>query len=515
MNKDKTFKFNNIGPIHEFWLRADQGPGVYVLAAPNGSGKSALLRGLLRAATGNSAIPVNLRRGAKTLSVELDGENLLETSKVKPTGDIENALIKASPLARFISPGMSDDDRNEAARNEAFFELVDIPVTEEAISVLVQGNNAALAFVFEREGDDLLKEKIVDAADKVRRRVHELKRQFEQEGLKAQADIDANPADKPAIVSKVSARTAKTQYEMAVRSQERLRGQNEQREAQEAQIEEIKRTQGERPDPEVWEERWQATRISVDVAATSVQVLKEQLAKANAEHSAQVDMEHRALEALDQARKDAVKWDRNKTLLGQEISGASAEDLEAAVLLVQEAEQSLDRAKHTEAWQQALQRRKEAQERREAALANASAIEKVATSVTSQLALLFEEAGVEGLTIEEGRLCQVGENGETEPVYELSFGERTKIACTLLARNKFPHDVGILPGSFYQSLDDANRAAVTQQIADAGLYFFTEEPAAGELRVYKAAEREVVLEGQQVEDGAATKKSRAAKKSKS
>lgn len=500
--KDKTFEVKNPGPVKEFTLRADKGPGVYVLAGPNGAGKSSILRAIAKAL--GYAVPVNLRHGAKTLSVELDGENLLETSKVKPTGDIENALIKASPLARFIQPGMADDDRNEAARNEAFFELVDIPVTEEAISVLVQGNSAALEFVFEREGDDLLKEKIVDAADKVRRRVHELKRQYEAEGVKAQAEIDANPADKPAIVSKVSALDAKTQYEMAVRNQERLRGQNEQREQQERQVEEIKRTQGERPDPEAAEEQWHLAHENAVTVAASIQALREQLAKASAEHSAKVDLEHRALETLDQTRKDAVRWDKNKALLGQEISGASTEDLEAAILQVQEAEQSLDRAKHTEAWQLALQRRKEAQERREASYASAAEIEKVATAVTSQLALLFEEAGVEGLTIEEGRLCQVGEDGETEPIYELSVGERSRIGCELLVRNKFPHDTGILPGSFWQNMDENNKVVVHTEVAKAGLYFYTEEPHTGELRVFQQP-TEIILEGQQVEDAVAKK----------
>ncbi len=485
----KSIEVKNAGPVRDFTIPLDKGPGIYEIVGENGEGKTNMLLAIARA-LGND-VPAVLRDGARELSVTLDNQVLLSLTKVTKAGDVEGALMSSSPIANLILPNVKDADAAEERRIQALLKLIDLPVTDEAIRTLCDQDENAFEFVMQQEGDTIRDLNIVEAKERVRRRLHEMKRGVEGLAQRAQAEIDVNTVEKPTVLSKKTPALARAEYEDSVAVRERLKGEASQRKEREAEREEIRGTIGKRPDVGAYQNGVSAARERLQASCDYLATLKERLVALRREIEAQegavsdnTEKLDEAQEALALAGQSAASWARRKAILDSKITGATDADVEAATAEAEKAAREVERARQTCAYNEACQRRKEAQETRERALEEFDKLEKLATGVTGRLGLLLSQAGVEGLTVDEDRLCLANADGSPgEAFYRLSFGERAKIACRLLASQRPPRGLLALPWQFFASLSPENRQEAVDVFSSHGLYVLTERPAAGELRV--------------------------------
>lgn len=489
----KIIEVRNAGPVKEFRMEMAAGPGFYRLVAENGSGKSHFQRAWLKA-TGHD-VDVALRDGAKELTVDFNGENILSLKKVKPTGDVEGEIWSDCALADFILPDASDPAVNERRRIEAVVRMIDTEVSDATIRTLLSGvpvgdsvefNEAveqceenALDYVLENEGDTIYKQNVVIAKERVRRRVHEIKRQMEQAGERAQAEITARTMPKPEVVVEISPEAAQEGYEQAIRRVERLSGEAEQRAEQITRQAAI--VLGERPDVVLAEDRFNVAKANVRRASEERIELEQRLAVVRANEEAAGRQAVEAEEFVATTRQQAQAWDANKAILDAPVTGATEIDVESARRAAATARTELEQARASESWRESCRLVREAQETREKAFARAAIYESIATSTTGQLAVLLAQAGVEGLTVDEDRLCEIQEGGQLEPLSRLSEGERARIGCKILVKNQsVPYNVLVLPGRLVRSLGPKAYAEVERELISAGLYAIYEQPGEGE-----------------------------------
>ncbi len=456
-------------------LKSTLKPGWNPIVGKNGSGKSNCLAALLWALGGD--VPVKLRHHAKEAYVEIDGVRIKTLSKpMLNIRDLELALRDESPISDVILPDVSDPKRAETKRIEALLRLVDIDVDQDAIATLVEEDEGALDYLAEQE-PDIEKLSIVAAADKVRRRVHEIKRKWEGKADEAQGRINAVRIETPDDLVDTSVEDAQQAYDDAVRIHDRRSGEWSQRREREAERDDIRKNLGERPPVSAYEETAEDAERQLRKATDDVARLKAEL---QAAETSELGAKHgltSARKLFEESKQEAALWDKRKAILASEITGASEESVELASRSVQQARVALSAARTSAEYREACQAVEEAQEERELALKRASRYEKLATSVTGRLSLLLTKAGIEKLTVEDGQLMYLHKDGEIEPFTDLSFGERTDAVIDLLARKKVPHDILVLPWAFHAALQPEAREEVGRRFAERGICAITEQPS--------------------------------------
>lgn len=484
MKAQKTIQIHNVGPIHDLEINMPE-PGVYALIGDHGAGKSTALAAVARA-LGDDEIHVALRDGATKGSVVLDDVTLLAVGKIdRRTGKPSISLASTSPLATLVEPGIKDPIAAERARIQALLKLVDLPVTDEAIATLVQNNTEAMDYLDEHEGLDSLRDRdIVAATDKVRRLIHEMKRQYEDAAQQAQGEMIASQPEKPAVLVEIGISDAQQDYDKALRTLERLEGECSQRTARERERAEIQATLGERPDVRAAEAVADGARLKCETAQAEIQKLKQRLAAAQERWNGLDAERKRANDAAIEADHAAERWDRRKAILDSDLSGATAEDVERAQRAVAEAKASLEQARESAAYRERVAKYQEASHRSGEASRKATDAERLALNVTGQLGKLLAQSGIENATVEDGALMYIHDDGTLEPFARLSFGEKLSFGLGPFTQ-KNADRILALPFNFWLALNEAKQQEAVSLIVERGIRVITEVPGAGELRVQK------------------------------
>lgn len=481
-NKEHELGLTNVGPI--FDLKLVMKLGINVLRGDHGSGKSTALNATDRAFGGEAQVGV--RDGAKKGAVTWDGATLLNVGPInRKTGEAALELVSTSPIADLVNPGIKDEEAANRAEIQALLRLVPVDVTPDAIKVLVAEDEQA----FERLQDmidDLLDQDIVKAADLVRREMHKAKREFEDEGLKAQGEIDGAPAEKPAVLSEKGVAEARILYEQAIADHDRKSGQAEQRAKQIERQDEVRATLAEEPpDIEAACNEAAKTDSTAQRLVREVEELNRQLGVREAEALGAKECARRAGLAYSETLMAAEAWERQRAILDAPVTGATEADVKSAFAAKLNAQGELELAQATETYEAACQKRQEAARRRERALETAARFKKIALGVTGTLGKLLGQAGVNDLTVDDDRLMYVHPNGETEPFSRRSFAQKTDRAFDLWTSGMDPErpTVATLPPHFWLQLLPEYRAIAHERAKVKGMYVLTEEPAEGELRV--------------------------------
>lgn len=468
--------------------------GINLLSGRNGEGKSQVLVALLWA-LGDKSMRPRLRHGASEGFVEINGQRIATLDKeMSEVADNERALYYQSLITEAIIPNVTDPKRAEPRRVAAVMELVDIPLTEEAMLTLTSDDDEVLKYALERE-PGIANKSVTDAADRLAYWAHYLKREvYGVEADKAQGRIDGAKVPKPDVLSEIGSDEAKLLYDRAVRDHDRKSGEAEQRAKQVEQQKEIRETLGERPDAEsVQRELALAGTALQEIADVRGQIeleiakLQERLQGLREAHLKARDRRDRAEETVIELGKAAVSWDRRKAILDAVITGATAEDVGTANAAAQTAYSALLEAQATEAYETACVVVEKAAADRDLALKDFKRVEKVAQGVTRQLAKLFNDVGIEGLTVADGVLMKVHEDSTLEPVVDLSAGQRAKLLLPLLERHKFPYGIIVIPESFHASLQPSAQKEMHEEFAARGYRVLVERPTDEQgLRVEKA-----------------------------
>jgi len=124
MNTTPKIEVENLGPIADLAFTMER-PGVTVLTAPNGAGKSILLDSLATAAGGKGKLP--LRDNAKRGSLAAFGARVTIGSKTTHKGEFEAVHLEGRfDLAELVDPGMKSDVAADARRIKALIHLLEV-----------------------------------------------------------------------------------------------------------------------------------------------------------------------------------------------------------------------------------------------------------------------------------------------------------------------------------------------------------------------------------------------------
>lgn len=480
--KGHTFEFKNAACIHDFKLEMPE-PGVYELHGANGVGKSSVQRAIARG-FGQKQFDVPLRRGATEGYVKYDGSVLLRIGKVnRQSGRADISMVSSSPVADFIEPGLKDPEAAARVRVQSLLSIIDPLVTEDSIKTLVGANDAAYAYLDEQVGvDTLIEDDLVTAADKVRRLIHQLKQHWLREADQASARMTANQPEKPPVVVDKAVADAQAEYETAVRALERVSGEADQRKKTEATRKQIQENHGERPDVSADEQHvttLEASKIELDA---TILELEKQLSAAKAQRLGASTQLDDAKGRVKQATAAAEAWDKNKALLAADVDGANDLDVQIAQKAVDRTRRTVEVARASEAYRAALEAYDTAQTEKDTATTLAREFESIAVNVTGKLGTLLLEAGLEGMTVEDGEVKLLPPDGRA--VAELSYGERAALIYKpFVAKN--PDSIVNYPAEHYSQLDIQNKADIARLTIKYDLYAVAEICDEGPLRVEK------------------------------
>jgi hypothetical protein len=490
-----TNEINNLGPIeHAVYDFVD---GVNVLNGPNGVGKSISIEALRQALGAPPTMELTPRDGTDKGTMSINGVTVLVvTGRNRQTGKIEIGLASTSPLSDLVEPGLKDKAAAEKKRIQALLQLVNAQVTEDIISMLVDGDHDALHYVERKEGFVRLQGlDLVTAADRVRRTVHKFKQEFELEAARADGEIKAHQAPKPARLESKPVAEAEKSYRESERQLATIEGEARQRERQEKEREEIRQTLGERPDVSGAHNKAALCLTHCEAIKGQIAELEKSLAVAQAALQTEEGNYRSLLADEESAKATAASWDRRKAILDSEIEGATTKDVEFCQKRVAAARETLEAARATEAYNQALIAQGDATKRKESALNEAERLEKLAVGVPGRLGAVLQGLGLPGITIHEagkGRerydeLCVVHESGEIEPAWRLSYGERCKLGLDLLISQN-NNSVVPISWEFWNSLSPAKQKETAQLLIERGLQGVTERPADTPLAVETVSE---------------------------
>lgn len=120
----RTISAENLGPIHELGFSLDE-PGVTVLVAPNGSGKTILLDAVQAAARGKGKLP--LRDRTKRGKVEAFGAVITIGGTCRHTGEFEVTNLEGRfDLAGLVDPRIESPALADKARIKALVSLTGV-----------------------------------------------------------------------------------------------------------------------------------------------------------------------------------------------------------------------------------------------------------------------------------------------------------------------------------------------------------------------------------------------------
>lgn len=482
--KELEYEITNVAGVERAKLQLR--PGVNILRGRNAIGKSSAMRAIVRAQGGEAEL--ERRDGSDHGEVVGPGIRLRVGKVVRKTGEAELSLADTSPLSTLIDPGLKDSDAAARARVRALIDLLGVGVDDAALETLCQGDALLLAWL----GEEIQAECIDDlmaAAEKLRHHVHGQARGHENQAEEMEGrggaardrcrELLEALGGKEKLVTQ-STDDARTELDVGTRRHERAVALCEAREELEAQQAEIRGTLGERPDRDgtgLLESEADLADIDAGIEALRCTLAEAQQRRA-AKQAEVKALEQRTVELTDAAKR----WDEQQAILAKVPEGPNRERLPALEAeFVGTAQAALDLAQRSEVYRVAEAERLEAETAREREAAEALRLRHLAASLPARLGVILAAAGAKGLTVVDGRLHAILDDKTLDYERRLSDGQRVKVALDVAAQAYS----GVVPlaGSFWASLDPANRAEFAAMAQERELYVMTEEPADGELRV--------------------------------
>lgn len=485
---EQRFEIENVGGIHhaEFILR----PGCNVLRGPNGSGKTSAYRAISRAH--GAKIELERRDGTQQGTVRGPGV-LLKVGKVtRASGVTELCIANCSPLSSLIDPQLQDPDASARARLRALVELLQLSVTDEAVSALCGDDPDLAAWVAEEVQAEAITD-LLGVSEKARRRMHALAREQESaaeggaavriaSGQRASEILEALGGDAGLVETTVD--QARTAVSEGGRRYERALAQCEAREVLEARQAEIRGTLGDRPNVDDADETRRALFDAAQKIDAEVQALDTKLAEARERRSAKLAQHSAAMDAAAEAQTAAERWDEAQIVLAQEATGPMRVELAAIEDDALKAPVGdLEAAEKSTSYRAAVQDGLEAATAQEAAERKAKALRELAAEIPDRLGKILAEAGAPGLTVVGGRIHALTENGPVDFEKRLSDGQRVRLALQVAAHVFDRDSIVPLDGAYWTALDPMRRAEFASLVVEEGLTVLTEEATDGELRI--------------------------------
>ncbi len=478
-----TIEVKNLGPIADlaFSLPA---PGVTVLRAPNGSGKSILLDGVATAAAGKGKLP--LKDNATRGHLAAFGAKVSIGKTTRHNGEFDAVNLEGRfDLALLVDPGIKSPDAADAKRIKALIHLLEV----KADPSLFSDDEAFDAAEFA----EIVKPESLEADDPVEM-ARRIKADYDE-----RARIEEAHAEQ-AIGQARSAEEAAGQVDITQPHDEvELRAAYNQR-RDEWQRLRLQRMQwiSLRERAAAAHERLTAAEQTVDVetaqtahfeaeeatasAADEVDRLRKLLETAERKHTDALHTAASTKQILDAVRRSAslIEAARAEVALFEDADEVTPEAVAAAQERADDAAGAMDAGSRI---RQALeqqatadqhrQRAKECRERAERIRATGGATEDVLSRAINCDALAVRSVGgaTRLVVTNHPRRDEVGQL----PYSELSHGERWRIAIDLAADRVGEGGLIVVPQEAWEGLDGDARRAVHEHAAMRGVYALAAE----------------------------------------
>lgn len=477
----RTISAENLGPITELGF-ALESPGVTVLVAPNGSGKTILLEAVQAAARGDGKLP--LRDRTKRGKVEAFGATITIGGTCRHTGEFEVTNLEGRfDLAGLVEPRIKTPSLADAARIKALVSLTGVTAAVD----LFRSHEAFENFDRVVRAGSTATEDLVEMARKIKGDYDEAARAAEDEaeretghadGLKPPAELD--------LKLQHDAKKLQAEYDAARDAVTRLKTQAEQAEKN--------RVSFERASAVLAEISGEALRLERVELVTATQCGEEELERNNDS----IDERKRQIEEL---------LTRNKLIQSASVtSAAKIATIDRQIKLIDEATATLadcqadgpseteiaDAASEMTAAQsmvemgalirQALKDQEKAAAHRKAAGQSrikavkyrdaGKATDEVLSNCIKCPQLRVESDG------KSARLVTDTDRGKSITYHDLSDGEKWTIAIDIGADQVGEGGLLVISQVGWEGIDGRNRQIIHQRAVERGVYILTAEAAA-------------------------------------
>ncbi len=481
MSTDHKISASNLGPIAEteFSLMA---PGVTVLVAPNGSGKSILLDAVQAAAKGEGKLP--LRDRTRKGRVEAFGATITIGGTCRHTGSFEVTNIEGRfDLAALVDPRLKSAAACDKARIKALVALTGV----EASVAMFRNHEAFHDFDTVVTSEALATDDPIEMAAKI-------KACYDDEALKAERLSEREYGQASALIpaSEINLDEESDQavlqeaYNEARDQVTRLQEQKKNAEAARQQLEKAQKLVDDLGADELLEDReelceWlegvdevlQEKSSEIEALLVKVESLRSEVKQINAkaaESKTRIQNIDRQLKMVEDAKK--VLADR-KSLVEpeqQDIDDAN-EQLQLASAAIErgvkirEAKKNAERVTHHRLLAKTNQER--ALRYRDAG----KATDEVLSSCIKCDQVRVESDG------KTARLVCDTERGKSIPYHDLSDGERWKLAIDIGADQVGKGGLLVISQVGWEGIDGKNRQLIHDHAVSRGVYILTAEAA--------------------------------------
>jgi len=476
----RTISAENLGPIAELGF-ALESPGVTVLVAPNGSGKTILLDAVQAAAKGEGKLP--LRDRTKRGKVEAFGATITIGGTCRHTGEFEVTNLEGRfDLAALVDPRIKTPALADAARIKA---LVSLTGVSAAID-LFRKHEAFENFDRVVRAASTTPDDLVEMARRIKADYDEAARTAEDEaeretghadGLKPAMDLDLS-AESTAIVLQAkydAARDTVTRLDMLLRSAVERRDEREQAASRIKAIE----VTGPTETRERLLVQMREYFAALDSNKSEFQKLRERAREIEAKNSEYQklidshtsmlkDIDHQ-LAMLEEARSifelDAVQCPTNEEIeAAQKAVEIAQADVERGALIRQAKKDAAKAADHKKA---ASNARIRAAKYRDAGRAT----DEVLSNCIKCPQLRVESDG------KSARLVADTERGKSITYHDLSDGEKWTLAIDIGADQVGEGGLLVISQIGWEGIDGRNRQIIHQRAVERGVYILTAEAA--------------------------------------
>lgn len=476
----RTISAENLGPISELGFSLDQ-PGVTVLVAPNGSGKTILLDAVQAAAKGEGKLP--LRDRTKRGKVEAFGATITIGGTCRHTGEFEVTNLEGRfDLAGLVDPRIKTPALADAARIKALVSLTGVSAAVD----LFRSHEAFENFDRVVRAGSTATDDLVEMARKIKGDYDEAARTAEDEAERETGHADAlKPSGDLDLKAESSAKILQGEYDAA---RDRLTeltticaqaaGQKTNRDKAQQSVDELRVKNPEKQKTELWQQRTELLeeRSNLQTELDDLQERARVIESRINTIGELVVVRDKLLTAVEQqidslAAAEAV-------LADTAIVSPSEQEIEDAQLAVFEAQAKVERGALI---RQALKDQDEATKHAKAASAARMRAAKYRDAGRATDEVLSNSIKCQELRVESdgksARLVADTSRGRSIPYHDLSDGEKWTIAISIGADQVGEGGLLVISQVGWEGIDGANRQLIHRVAVARGVYILTAEAA--------------------------------------
>lgn len=474
--KKPSIDLENVGPIEKFHLQF-KGPGITVLNAPNGSGKSIALNAVQAAAAGKGQAP--LRDQTRRGKVEAFGAKITIASNCRHTGEFEAENLEGRfDIGKLIDPKIKSPESADAQRIKALVSLTGV----KADPALFKSHEAfedyeTVVTEASTETDDL-----VEMARRIKRDYDNKAREQEAVADREDGHVAALDPDPELDISKESdAEILREQYNDARDLVSKISSQRESylelKESADEARDSLDNAEA-APDTEDIKSRLESMEERSSAIISEVVALNEKIKELDSEYDRvkeKIDSDKELLASAESLVKNrasleklVARFEEASCPTSEEMANAkqALEDSKEAMetgTLVREALKSQDKA--AEHRKSAADARNKADKYRDAG----KAVDDVLSGVIECDELRIESDG------KAARLVTKTDRGDRTSYHDLSDGERGRIAIDIAAKSVGEGGIVVVDQLVWEGLDADNRDILHTHAVKRDVYILTAE----------------------------------------